>query len=81
MKTTKRGFKDYEAAYYLGLSVSLLRKARCDGRLIGQVALPRHIKVGKSVLYLKEDLDSWLHIQQKSSQTNNAIPGGNNDKL
>lgn len=72
MKTTKRGFKDYEAATYLGISVSLLRKARCDGRLIGQVPLPAYIKVGKSVLYLREDLDTWLDSLPKQINSCNA---------
>ena len=73
MEIAKRGFKDYEAATYLGISVSMLRKARCYGRLIGQVP-PRYIKIGKSVLYLKEDLDNWLDALPKQTHitTNNA---------
>lgn len=44
------------AARYIGMSVSWLRQARN----FGNPEAPPHLKIGKSVRYLKEDLDSWL---------------------
>lgn len=51
-----------EAAAYIGMSVSFLQKDRTEGRLIGRTPGPRWLKIGKRVLYLKDDLDLWLEI-------------------
>jgi len=51
-----RVLTDKEAAYYIGMSQSWLRQARCQGRKDA----PPFIKIGRSVRYLVEDLDSWL---------------------
>ena len=52
----KRGFTEIQAAHYIGMSRAFLRKDRMQGPKKG----PKFIKVGRSVLYLKEELDRWL---------------------
>ncbi|MDB2414890.1 helix-turn-helix domain-containing protein [Rickettsiales bacterium] len=52
---TNRGLKDKAAAQYLGVSRSFLQKTRCTGQ-----GGPKFIRVGRAVVYLREDLDAWL---------------------
>ena len=58
-------FKDAEAAHYIGMSESWLRQSR----MRGNPEAPPYIKIGKSVRYLKTDLDDWLdrlrHVEPK----------------
>ncbi len=58
-------FKDAEAANYIGMSESWLRQSR----MRGNPDAPPYIKIGKSVRYLKADLDAWLdrlrHVEPK----------------
>jgi predicted DNA-binding transcriptional regulator AlpA len=56
----KRAYSDREAAIYLGMSVSFLRQDRLNGHREGRTPGPRWIKIGRSVRYLREDLDDWL---------------------
>lgn len=57
---TKPSFDEEEAATYANVSVSYLRKAR-EGTLPDDAApAPVHIKIGRSVRYLRDDLDVWL---------------------
>ena len=49
-----------EAAEYLGLSRSTLRQGRMNGSRENRISPPPFIKVGRSVRYLRVDLDSWL---------------------
>ena len=44
------------AALYLGKSISWLKQARC----VGSPAAPPFVKVGRSVRYLRRDLDAFL---------------------
>ncbi len=57
--------KDPEAARYIGMSESWLRQSR----MRGNPGAPPYIKIGKSVRYLKTDLDDWLdrlrHVEPK----------------
>ncbi len=48
--------KDPEVAHYIGMSESWLRQSR----MRGNPEAPPYIKIGKSVRYLKADLDDWL---------------------
>ncbi|MCP3680579.1 MAG: helix-turn-helix domain-containing protein [Gammaproteobacteria bacterium] len=65
---TPRGFHERDAARYIGMSVSFLRKDRMEGFIPGRTPGPRWAKIGKRVIYLREDLDAWLdtHIVPKS---------------
>ena len=56
----KRALTEREAAVYTGMSTSFLRQARSNGDRLNRTPAPRHIKIGRSVRYLLEDLDSWL---------------------
>ena len=58
-----RGWSEKLAAKYIGVSVSFLQKDRMNGALPNRTIGPRHIKVGKRVIYLKEELDNWLNNQ------------------
>ncbi|HVT46507.1 MAG TPA: hypothetical protein VHD57_01865 [Vicinamibacterales bacterium] len=47
--------RERDAAHYLGLTPSFLRASRvgrCDG--------PTYVRVGRTVLYRRADLDAWL---------------------
>lgn len=54
-----------EAAYYVGMSVAFLRKDRIEGKIGNRAAGPRFLKIGKSVRYLKEELDVWIEKQTR----------------
>jgi excisionase family DNA binding protein len=49
-----------EAARYLGVSPSHLRRARYTGELFKGCEAPRYIKLGRAVRYKKSTLDEWL---------------------
>jgi predicted DNA-binding transcriptional regulator AlpA len=52
--------KEQEAAGYLSMSCSFLRQGRMNGDRERRTPTPPYLKIGRSVRYLKEDLDSWL---------------------
>jgi predicted DNA-binding transcriptional regulator AlpA len=60
-----RAFTEIQAAQYISMSRSFLAQSRMDGNRETRTPAPRFIKIGKSVRYLKEDLDSWLDSFQK----------------
>jgi len=49
------------------MSRSFLRQARMEGNRDKRTPAPKFIKVGRSVRYLKEDLDIWLDSFFKQS--------------
>lgn len=61
----KRVFKDTEAANYICMSRSFLSQDRVNGTLKNRTPGPKFIKIGRSIRYLKEDLDFWLDQQRK----------------
>jgi len=56
----KRGLSEAEAAEYIGMSRSFLRHARMDGERFNRPPGPPFTKIGRKILYLKDDLDRWL---------------------
>ncbi len=56
----KRGFTEKEAAKYIGMSCAFLRQDRMNGRRKNRTRGPKPIRIGRSVRYLKEELDAWL---------------------
>lgn len=48
-----------EVANLLSISEELLRKSRSTGYLLGRPA-PTHCKLGRSVRYKMEDIESWI---------------------
>ncbi len=59
-ETTARVFTEQETSRYIGMSRSYLRQARMDGNRDNRTPAPPFIKIGRSVRYLREDLDSWI---------------------
>lgn len=53
-----------EAAVYIGMSHSFLRQDRMNGYRENRTPGPVFVKLGKSVRYLKEDLDAWLNTHR-----------------
>lgn len=60
MNIVKRALTEIETAEYIGMSRSFLRQARMEGNRERRTPAPKFIKVGRSVRYIKDDLDSWL---------------------
>lgn len=69
----KRVFTEIETAAYLGMSRSYLRQSRMDGNRENRTPAPPFIRIGRSIRYLKEDLDLWLDGLPKYQQLNQAI--------
>ena len=57
---TPRALSELETAKYIGMSRSYLAQARMDGQRTNRTPAPPFIKIGRSVRYLREDLDIWL---------------------
>lgn len=55
-----RSLSENEAAAYIGMSRSFLAQSRMDGPRQGRTPAPPFIKIGRSVRYIREDLDRWL---------------------
>ena len=60
----RRGLREAEAANYIGMSQSFLRQARMDGKRLNRTPGPPFTKIGRKVLYLKDDLDAWLEAHR-----------------
>ncbi|PIR11337.1 MAG: DNA-binding protein [Gammaproteobacteria bacterium CG11_big_fil_rev_8_21_14_0_20_46_22] len=56
-----------EAAKYIGMSVSYLQHDRCYG--FGDTRGPVYVKLGRSVRYLRSDLDDWI-LKQRVDRIN-----------
>ena len=68
LKSPVRAFTENEAGAYVGLAPATLRQARCHGERKGRTPVPKHIYIGRSVRYLKEDLDSFLDELRHDAQ-------------
>jgi predicted DNA-binding transcriptional regulator AlpA len=64
------------AAAYVGISKSSLAHGRIYGRRKNRIPPPPFIKIGRSVKYLKEDLDNWLlqHRVEHTSAADKYLP-------
>ena len=60
----KRGYTEEEAAKYISMSQSFLRQDRMNGVRKNRTPGPGYVKIGRSIRYLKEDLDSWLEAHR-----------------
>ena len=56
-----RALSEIEAANYIGMSRSFLAQSRMDGKRDSRTPAPPFIKIGRSVRYLRDDLDHWLN--------------------
>lgn len=70
--TTPRSLTEKEAAEYLGLSRSTLRQGRMRGRRRSGIPTPPYVRLGRTVRYLKDDLDTWL--EQHRVGTTGPLP-------
>lgn len=55
---------EVEASKLLGISVSSLRKARMNGKRMNRMVSPPYVRLGRRVLYLFSDLESWIKIHR-----------------
>lgn len=62
----KRGYTEEEAAYYIAMSRSFLRQDRMNGPRDGRAGGPPWVRIGRSVRYLRDDLDAWLQRHRAS---------------
>ncbi|MBW7996795.1 MAG: helix-turn-helix domain-containing protein [Candidatus Glassbacteria bacterium] len=65
---------DRETAFYIGMSSSWLRQSR----VTGNPDAPPFIKIGRSVRYLREDLEAWLRSKRRTSTVHAANPDTQN---
>ncbi|NIB44803.1 DNA-binding protein [Pseudomaricurvus alkylphenolicus] len=70
---TPRAFTEKEAANYICMSRSYLAQSRMDGNRDNRTPAPPFIKIGRSVRYLKEDLDLWLNSFSKLEHLGQAV--------
>jgi len=56
----KRSMTEKEAAEYISMSVSFLRQDRMNGIREKRTPGPEFSKFGRSVRYMKDELDKWL---------------------
>jgi predicted DNA-binding transcriptional regulator AlpA len=56
----KKALTEKEAAEYINMSQSFLRQDRLNGIRASRTPGPVFTKIGRTVRYLKEDLDTWL---------------------
>lgn len=59
-----------EASSYIGMSLSYLQHDRCYGAVANKTPGPVFVKIGKSIRYLKSDLDEWLKQNRVSRNRN-----------
>ena len=57
-----------EAGSLLGLSVRTLERFRWDGRG------PKYLKLGRRVVYAREDLTAWAESRRRASTSDTATP-------
>lgn len=62
---SKAAFTEKETAEYISMSSSYLRQSRMDGDRKNRTPAPPWLKIGRTVRYLKEDLDTWLLKHKK----------------
>ena len=57
-----------QASRYINMSLAFLRRRRSEGNREGITPGPRFLKIGKSVRYMRADLDVWLekHLKEVS---------------
>jgi len=74
VEITPRVVSEEDAARYLGISQSSLRKGRMAGRQAAQMSSPPFIKMGRRVGYLLEDLDNWLRQSRHEAKLATGRP-------
>jgi predicted DNA-binding transcriptional regulator AlpA len=62
----KKLLTEKEAALYITMSRSFLRQDRMNGLRKNRMRGPKPIRLGRSVRYLREELDRWLNMQMNN---------------
>jgi len=62
---TRRALSCKEAATYISMGTSWLAHGRVEGSRLNRTPHPPFIKIGRSIKYLVEDLDTWLDSFRK----------------
>ena len=57
-----RTLSESDASVYLGVSRIALRQGRSAGRREKRMPPPPYVKLGRKILYLRDDLDHWLEM-------------------
>ena len=63
----KKVFREAEAANYICMSRSFLSQDRVNGVLANRTPGPKYIRIGRSVRYLKDDLDICVNHHAKGT--------------
>lgn len=66
IQEVKRALSEIEAAIYIKMSRSFLRQDRMNGIRHNRTPGPPFIKIGRTVRYLKDDLDQWLESHREA---------------
>jgi len=69
-QNTSRALTEQETSQYIGMSRSFLRQSRMEGNRTNRTSAPPFIKIGRSIRYLKDDLDNWLESFRKNTSNN-----------
>lgn len=73
-KISSRALSEQEASQYIGMSRSFLRQSRMEGDRVNRTPAPPFIKIGRSIRYLKDDLDNWLESFRR--EISGKVSGG-----
>lgn len=65
MTVVKRLMTEQETSEYICMSRSFLRQSRMEGHRENRTPAPPFIKIGRSIRYMREDLDAWLDSFQR----------------
>ena len=60
LKSLQLLLDERKASYILGVSLSLLRKSRCEGAIRNRTPGPPFVNVGGRVYYRPADLKAWV---------------------
>lgn len=61
----KKALTEKEVAHYICMSRSFLSQDRVNGTLSNRTPGPKYLKIGRSIRYLKDDLDLWLEQHRR----------------
>jgi len=64
-----RGMSEADAACYLGVSRSTLRQGRMDGGREKHAGSPIFVRLGRKIIYLRDDLDRWLESNRQMNRS------------
>jgi len=66
LDSNRPNMNEADAAFYLGLSVSSLRKSRMNGPRANHLPPPPYVKLGRRVIYRAADLAKFLEANLAS---------------